>query len=314
MIFEREQNSNLDEWMQVWQPAGKKITREEIRERLKVCYNPVQQDKYWQGVGDTASMYHGKRQALQDVYQELFEYLFSKYLPDVSSGLEFGCGPSASLYRLLSKRFSGRWCMVDLNRSSPYQAKFYTRTDRIVKGSFHFPPFKDGSQELVAGLNSFETTLHLRYVVRKMIPMLKEGGYFLAMQDVLPSEFTTVAREFFRSGEDVRVKLGEKTPVLIKTGGVWMDTRSYHIETLRRIGRRLGLNEVFCGIIEAAGVYPLADHHEILFLNDYLKIDRNIDDNSFSSTVNKFIRYRDFDVPDGFMKERTSANVLVLKK
>jgi len=315
MIFEKDPNSNLDEWMHVWKPVGKKIAREKIRQRLKLCYNPVQQDRYWQGVGDLFSMYHGKRQALQDVYLELFEHIFSKYIPDVSSGLEFGCGPEASLYRLLPKRFSGKWCMVDINHSSPYQAKkFYACNEDCLIGSFHYPAFRDGSQELIAGLNSFETTLHLRYVVRKMVSLLKEGGYLLAMQDVLPSEFTTVAREFFRTKGDVKVKLGEKTPVLIKTGKGWMDTRSYHVETLRNIGKSLGLKDVFCGLIESSGVYPRGEHHWILFLNDYLKVDPTIDDNSFSSTVSKFIRYRDFDVPDGCMKERAAVNVLVLRK
>jgi hypothetical protein len=151
-------------------------------------------------------------------------------------------------------------------------------------------------------------------MIKKLVPLLKEGGYLLAMQDVLPSEFTTVTREFFRTKGDVKVKLGEKIPIMMKTAKGWMDTRSYHVETLRRIGKSLGMRDVFCGIIESSGIYPQGEHHNILFLNDYLQMDPTIDDNSFSSTVSKFIRYRDFDVPDGFMKERTAVNVLVLKK
>jgi len=315
MIIEKESNANLSEWLEVWKPVENKISRKELRERIKVCYSPIQQDRYWQKIGDLCSMYHGKRRPLQDVYQEIIEHLFSNYMPEVSSGLEFGCGPEASLYRLLPKKFSGKWIMVDINRSSPYQAKiFHAGNEDCLISSFHYPPFRNDSQVLIAGLNSFETTLHRRYVVKRLKELLRSRGYLLAMQDVLPSEFSTVIREFYRTEGPVEVKVDGETPILMKINDDWIDTRSYHIENLMNIGKSFGMKDIFCGIIESSGVYPKSDHHRIMFLDDNLEVDPNITDNSCCDVVSKFQRGKDPNIPDGFIKEKTAVNVLVLKK
>ncbi len=327
MIFEKKSNAYLAEWEKAHNLKPRVFEANELEEKLEACRTLDAQDNYWKGISPYLSSYHAVRAPLIHAYTELVHHIFSKYMPEVSGGVEFGCGPQNSFHSMLAKDLQKNWVMVDVQPSSVFIAKdnIFVPKRNIAKkknsngrycvGSFSYPFIKNGSQELVAGFNSFETTMHIEHVMNEMYSILKKGGYLLAIQDVIPSEFSTLLREYTKRKASINTMSNDATPILMDTDNGLCDLRSYHIEDMKKIGESLGMNTIFSGTIESFGLYKRNGSHDIPKLDkEDLSFSEDSTKNMFYDLVSSFSAGTDPSLPAGFVHEAIGVNALILKK
>jgi len=258
MITEKHPNSDLKEWRKTWKPE-KKIFSSDFLSRKLQDYEPRKQEDFWKGDLMTA-IYDSFREYNRFAYSEIIDHIFTKYLPRVMSGVEFGCGARASYFKLLPKRLKENWLMIDISRTTVSAAKIVYKVDsEYCAASFHSMPLKSKSQELVTGLNSFETTMQQELLFGEILRTLKDDGYLLAIQDVIPNEASTLMREFLKnSKKDVTVYMdgvnksnNDIIPILLQTENGLVDSRSYHLNSMKDMAEKLGMKTLFSGIIES---------------------------------------------------------------
>jgi hypothetical protein len=188
----------------------------------------------------------------------------------------------------------------------------------------HFMPLKRGSQQLIAGMNVFETTMHLEQMIDQSVQALQPNGYLLAIQDVMPNEAGSLFVEYLRSGrKDVRIHVHKEDkknkdgihPILLETEEGLVDARSYHLRVLKEIAEKFGMKTLFCGIIESDGLYPREDLHT--YQRFHSKTHEIVSDktkNSYCNLVSKFSAKKDPTIPKGYVQERVAPNILLLQK
>ena len=145
MIIEKPLNADIIEWIKTHKLVEKVFDSQYLEERLKTCLTLDKQDNYWTDLDPIFSSYHNMRKPLINAYKELFKYLFDKFMPEVSSGVEFGCALNSSLYLMLPEIVKKALVMGDIN-----SAVYIARNVKMVKGdyylgSFSNPPSRDGS-------------------------------------------------------------------------------------------------------------------------------------------------------------------------
>ncbi len=314
MIKESPPNSYIKEWLRIHEPEERVFGKEELQEIIRESATVKKQAGYWQNLYSGFSSYESIRKPLSNAYKETLSHIFSKYIEEFGTAVEMGCGPHASYYNFLPEKFKSRWVMCDVNGVSAYVAKGENKESEFLVADFHRMPLKDKSADTVAGFNSFETTRYLDVAIQEAYRILRPSGHLLAIQDVIPSNFATIVKEHERTGEnsiEVKVLVRDKeTPVLIKTKCGDVDARSYHICCLEEVGAKTGFSTVFNGIMESDGQYPRTAKHDIKF--SWKK--ENEFKNSFVDLAASPRFTYDPSIPDGCVRERTAANVLVMKK
>lgn len=326
MIKEMPPNSYLAEWSRA-HDCVRTTAPADVLEGLLRKHTISEQERFWDG--DLATgVYDIERGLERKAWKEAIDYIFTKFLDGANGGVEFGCGAKASLFKMLPLAIKPNWIMADVSGFTLTLAKRHQNEGEYIRGSFHNFPIKKESQEIVAGFNSFDTTMHVRRLMKEVQTSLKEGGYLLAMQDVIPNPSATLLVEFLRNGrkdvtfcQDKDVAEGDFNPVIIQTKAGEQDVRSYHQGALKEAGEKLGMRSIFYGIIESNTVDRWNAEHALrirllkkFILDDERELEEEFGKNSFWDLVSKPGSAQSDDVKIGFVKELVAVNVLVMRK
>ena len=309
MITEKSPNANFEEWVKAHNPVEKTYSAEELCNMLEKIDSPEKQDRKWKQYDPHfLAAYDHTRKFYRSAYRDLLRHIFENYLPDVNFGIEIGCSANPSFYKMIPESLKHRWMMTDINLTAVAMTRHRHPESKVFCSSYHALPIKPRSQKLVATFNSLDMTNHTERAIEEIYRTLMDRGYMLLLQDVIPDDSATLLREHKNNKRNnIKVGLAKNSIISLETPDGMMDCRSYHHNDARKTAKVLGMEELFFGIIESSGLYKRHDEHESFGLDSAYR-------NEFGDIVSQPYAVFNPEIPDCYVKESVSANVLIMRK
>jgi len=317
MILEKPSNSMLDEWRKGL--SFKRFTKNYLGRLRNNCNKTLEESFYKQ---DLIISYASARELFRDSYEELFAYVFDEYFRQHPAvGCELGPGNYPSMLMLMPHTFK-EWFMLEISNGYLWMAKRRTPKDLATvatycNGTYHNIPLRDCSCDVVAGMNSIETTADTENVINEARRVMKDCGKLIVIQDVIPTSTSQLIRQYAKQKSDITTFVNRnKMPLIFQTPYGMKDIRSLHVDDVREVCEAQGLRTLFCGIIESSGTYDIQNSRpEIADMRKgYKEIRGKPLPNDIKFTTSNIRCEFNPDLPDGRVMQKIAVNVLIAEK
>jgi len=265
--------------------------------------------------------------------KEIIEKTFNFKVID--SGAEFGCGAYGWLYNYLLPQ-GIKWKQFDINpkiveSNMQYSNKFFKTIPPIEIGNLYEMPIKDSSVDVIAGLSSWDSIHFYEKAIEEVNRCLKPGGWFVHYQDLHPDDTSlllTEARKRLERGlnPDVPCEFYREIIPGNIPGSFMRQELIFAIDSLAFGIVRLGeyLTKHLAKLFELAGFnIQISDEviNEVIIerhkFNTRLRehgYKHEGPENKFASMYGKFVKTSEASVPDGYIEQFSSMDVLVAQK
>jgi SAM-dependent methyltransferase len=140
----------------------------------------------------SSAIFEKNRIPVRDSLRAIISFIIDKFAVPTDNGLDLGSGATGEMVEQLlplDELSRKEWIQLDVNPSSIVVNKKRHPDSRIVQGSYLDllrGQNLDGIMNVITGLSSFDATNFVPKAVEEVRYALREGGYFLHVQDVRP--------------------------------------------------------------------------------------------------------------------------------